>query len=75
MWTTSFQFLIIAVRALAAIQPSEESSEQYRTTPQTFVDLHQIKPIRIHHFVPRGDEVADEFFVVVVLGVDLGVGT
>lgn len=71
---TSFHFWIVAVRALAAILPSEESSEQYRTTPQAFVDLHQIKPICVHHFVPCGDEVTDEFFVVVVLGVDLGVG-
>ena len=35
---------------------------------------HQIKSICVHHLVPGGDEVVDEFFVVVVLGVDLGVG-
>lgn len=36
--------------------------------------LVQIETVGVHHLGPGGDEVADELFLVVVLGVDLGVG-
>jgi hypothetical protein len=36
--------------------------------------LMQIKTVEIHHFIPRFDEIADEFFSAVVGAVDFGEG-
>lgn len=34
----------------------------------------EVKPVRVHHLGPGRDEVLDELLVVVVLGVDFGIG-
>jgi 16S rRNA (adenine1518-N6/adenine1519-N6)-dimethyltransferase len=33
-----------------------------------------VEPVRVHHLGPGGDEVLDELLLVVVLGIDLGIG-
>ncbi len=50
----------------------------YAETGAVFVKrclgLGQVKTVEVHYFVPGGHEIADEFFPVVVLGVDFGQG-
>lgn len=41
---------------------------------EAVLGLGQVEAVEVHHFVPGGYEIADEFFLVVVLGVDFGQG-
>ena len=53
-------------------------SEPESSNPDHFKGMQplrgEIKPVGVHHLGPGRDEVLDELLVVVVLGVDFGIG-
>ena len=54
---------------------AEKTHAGYSRRENTYRSSVKIETIRIHHLRPCGNEVLNEFFLVVILRINLGIGT